>query len=262
MFATWCWWTLVELTWLCEHIRPKTFENHWFRNVLVAQKIVELLWPSHARQRILLSLSSCFWKCGIHAFLLHLSLRNTEKRLWEKLSHIISDLDPDPFTVKSAHTHTHMNSHINTVQAHLQFCHFMCPAQGYFNRTHSCCRIWIVRLGASLLLHTHTHSPHTLTQNKHTKYPHPPHPTTVLQLFLMWQKGGWAAELREWRRIACEDLIQCFNPRWVTSVARNQQIWPCQVYTLYMSKGKREKPVSSFFPPVCLFLSPATAYNY
>lgn len=52
---------------------------------------------------------------------------------------------------------------------------------------------------------------------------------------------GRAVELREWRGIACEDLIQCFSPRWVTSVAHNQQIWFCQVYTLYMSEGKKKR---------------------
>lgn len=48
---------------------------------------------------------------------------------------------------------------------------------------------------------------------------------------------GGGAELREGWGIACEALMQRFRPRWVTSVAHNQQICPCQVYTLHMSGG-------------------------
>lgn len=98
---------------------------------------------------------------------------------------------------------------------------------------------------------------HTLCVHTQNKQPHPPQPTTVLQLFLV--ERGCAAVLWEWWGIACEDLIQCLSPRWVTSVARDQQICPCQVYTLHMSEGTTQGKETNL---PFLFVIPATAYNY
>lgn len=69
------------------------------------------------------------------------------------------------------------------------------------------------------------------------------------------ERGGGGAGGREWQGIAWEDLMQCFKPRWVTSVARNQQIWSCQVYTLYMSKEKKRKNLLLIFIPLLVFIT-------
>lgn len=115
---------------------------------------------------------------------------------------------------------------------------------GWNTGTHSWRRVGAVRFALSCYTHEPRRAHKTNIPNSHILPP-----TTGLQLFLMWQEGagdegGWARGGEgaggEWRGIACEGLIQCFSPRWVTSVAHNQQICFCQVYTLLnVWRGKK-----------------------